>query len=226
MEDMSVKWYDFVMKLLLTSTGLTNKSLRNKFIEMVGKQPEEMTVAYVPTAINISSSPDKRWAIDNIRRLDDMKIGNIDIVDFSAVPKEVWLPRLEKADAIYVEGGTPSYLKEEMIKAGLVELFNSTLVDKVYVGCSAGSNVLGEKIIKSMKQEPWYKVEDGFGLVDFTIRPHYARGDRTFFDDDKIQQLAKELNTTIYAIDDDSGIAVIGGDLEVISEGKWKRFEK
>ena len=215
-----------MMKLFLTSTGLTNKSLINKFIEMVGKQPKEMTVAYVPTAINTSSSPDKRWSIDNLRRLDDMKVANIDIVDFSAIPKEMWLPRFERADAIYVEGGTPAYLKSEIEKAGLIELFKTTLSDKVYVGCSAGSNVLGEIIIKSMKKEPWYKVEDGFKLFNFTIRPHYLRGDRTFFNDDVIQKLAKDLNTTIYAIDDESGIAIDGDKLEVISEGKWKKFEK
>lgn len=212
------------MRLLLTSTGLTNKSLTNKFVDMVGKWPEEMTVAYIPTAINPSLNPNKRWAIDNIVRLDNMGIRNIDIVDFSAVPQEVWLPRLENADAIYVEGGTPSYLADEMRKAGLIELFDTVLSDKVYVGCSAGSNVLGEIIIKSMKEEPWYKIEDGFGLVDFTIRPHYLRGDKTFFDDDMIQKLAKDLDTIIYAIDDDSGIFVDGDCVEVVSEGKWKKF--
>ncbi len=214
------------MKLLLTSRGITNQSLLDKLIEMVGKQPEEMTVAYVPTAVNVSSSPNKGWAIDSLKRLDEMKVANIDIVDFSAIPKEMWLPRFERADVIYVEGGTPSYLADEMRKAGLVELFSTALADKVYVGCSAGSNVLGEVIIKSMKEEPGYKIDKGFGLVNFSIRPHFARGDRTLFTEDLIQELAQKLQTTIYAIDDDSGIAIENDKLEIISEGKWKKFEK
>jgi len=214
------------MKLLLTSTGITNESLRNKLIEMVGKQPGEMTVAYVPTAFNTSSKPDKRWAIDNIIRLNEMKVANIDIVDFSAIPVELWLPRMERSDVIYVEGGSPTYLADEMREANFIEILNTKLADKVYVGCSAGSNVLGKIIIKSMKNEPGYKSEAGFGLVDFSIRPHFLRKDRTLFTGAFIQSLAKKLETTIYAIDDDSGIAVEGDKIEIISEGRWKKFEK
>lgn len=213
------------MKLLLTSLGITNKTIENKFIEMVGKRPEEMTVAYVPTAINLATALDKRWAIDSLRKLDDMKVGIIDIVDFSAIPKENWLPRFESADVIYVEGGTPAYLKSEMEKAGLIELFNTILADKVYVGCSAGSNIMGEKNIKSTKEEPGYKILDGFRLVNFSIRPHFGEGGKTFFTEDLIQEISNQYDSTFYAIDDNTAIAVEDGKVEVISEGKWGKFD-
>lgn len=214
------------MKLLLTSTGITNETIKTKFLEMVGKQPSDISLAYIPTAFNTSSSPDKRWAIENIIRLNDMGIGNIDIVDFSVIPKEMWLPRLQRADVIFVEGGTPSYLMTEMKKADIPQLLVSDLKDKVYVGCSAGSNVLGEVVIKSSKDAPGYIKEDGFKLVDFSIRPHYMRRDRMQFDDDVIAGFAKEYNSDFYAIDDNSAIAVENGKIEIVSDGNWKKFSK
>lgn len=213
------------MKLFLTSTGLTNKSLKNKLIELVGKQPEEMSVAYITTAFNTSSNPNKRWVIDNIKRLDEMKIANIDILDFSAIPKEMWLPRIERADVIYVEGGSPIHLATEMERTGFKDVLKK-LNDKVYVGCSAGSNILGEVMIKSSKEAPGFTMDKGFGWIKLSIRPHYLREDRIQFDDELIDSLAKQYKSDFYAIDDDSGIVVNGDKVEIISEGKWKKFEK
>lgn len=214
------------MKFFLTSTGITNKSMVSKLFELVGKRPEDMAVAYVPTAINVASVANKRWAIDNIRRLDDLRIGTIDIVDFAAIPKEMWLPRLENSDVIYVEGGTPAYLKDEMEKAGLIGLFSTNFANKVYVGCSSGSSVLGKKIIKSTTEEPGYNIIDGFGLMDFSIRPHYGISGKALFTHDLMQELAEELETSFYLLDDNSGIVIEDGDLEVVSEGKWELIKK
>jgi len=214
------------MKLLLTSTGITNETIKTKFHEMVGKQPADISLAYIPTAFNTSTSLDKRWAIENIIRLNDIGIGNIDIVDFSAIPREMWLPRLQRADVLFVEGGTPSYLMSEMKKAGIDQLLTNGLKDKVYVGCSAGSNVLGEVIIKSSKEAPGYVKEDGFKIINFSIRPHYMRQDRAQFDDDAIAGFAKDYNSDFYAIDDNSAVAVENGYIEVVSEGNWRKFNK
>lgn len=212
------------MKLLLTSTGMTNETIKNKFIGMVGKQPEEMSLAYIPTAINVSDKPDKRWAIDNIVRLDAMGIGNLDIIDFSAIPKELWLPRLESVDVIFVEGGNPSYLISQMKKSGFADFLQK--YTGLYVGCSAGSNVLGEVVIKSSKEAPGYSKEEGFGLINFSIRPHFYREDRTQFSEELVAELAKKYRSDFYAIDDNSAIAVEGGNVMVVSEGRWKKFDK
>ena len=214
------------MKLLLTSTGITNKTISDKFFEMVGKKPQDITLAFIPTAVNVSSNPNKRWMIDNIIRLDAMSIGSIDIVDFSAIPKDMWLPRLQRADVIFVEGGTPSYLISEMKKAGFDRLLLRGLEDKLYVGCSAGSNVLGEVVIKSSKEAPGYIKEDGFGIVQFSIRPHFFREDKVQFSEDVIADFAKKYNSDFYAIDDESAIAVEDNEVTIVSEGRWKKFSK
>lgn len=214
------------MKLLLTSTGITNESIKNKFIEMVGKEPRDIALAYIPTAINISANPNKREAIDNIVRLSNMNLGSIDIVDFTAIPKELWLPRLKNVDAFFVEGGYPTYLLDEMKKVGLDTLLTTELKDKVYVGCSAGSNILGEVVIKSAKDvAERYKAHEGLGMVNFSIRPHFYRPDRSQFNEDSIAKLATTYKSVFYAIDDDTAIAVEDGKIEIVSEGKWRKFE-
>lgn len=219
------------MKFLLTSTGFTNESLIKKFVEMVGKQPEEMLVVYVPTAANVARPLDKHWIIENYVSLHQMKIGKIDIVDFSAVPKEIWLPRLERADAIIFGGGNPYHLIYWMRKSGLLDIFEDLIKDKVYVGCSAGSTILGKSIIstapkKYIEEIPEFEGDDGLGYVDFIIRPHFYRPDRSQFSEESVQEMATELGTPIYAIDDNTGIAIEDDKLEVVSGGKWKLFEK
>lgn len=215
------------MKLLLTSTGITNQTIQDKFLEMVGKQPKDISLAYIPTAINTHPSPNKDWAIDNIVRLNKMGIGAIDIVDFSAIPREMWLSRLKNADALFVEGGMPFYLMDKMKETGLDQLLTTRLKDKVYVGCSAGSNVLGKVIIKSAKDVPeGYKLQDGLSIVNFSIRPHFFRSDRSQFTREMIAEFAKKYGSVFYAIDDDTAIAVEDGQVTVISEGKWEKFEE
>ncbi len=214
------------MKFLLTSTGIANETIKNKFLAMVCKQPKDISLAYIPTAINVASVQDKRWAVDNIVRLSSMGVGVIDIVDFSAIPKDLWLPRLKNVDVLFVEGGTLTYLLDEIRKAGLDKLLTTEFSDKVYVGCSAGSVLLGEIAVKSAKDIPeGYKAHKGLGMVKFSIRPHFYRPDRTQFNEEMIAELAKKYNSTFYAIDDDTAIAVEDDQIEVVSEGRWKKFE-
>ncbi len=211
------------MKLLLTSEGIRNKTIEDKFFELVGKKPGDITVAYIPTSVTMAPVTDKRWMINSLKKLDQLGIGQIDIVDFSAVPKENWLPRLQAADVIYVEGGHGSYLVEQAEKSGFSDEIKDLLENRVYVGCSAASMFMGEFVVGSSLEGTPPK---GLGLVDFSIRPHFLRSDHPMFPEEKVQELAHELDSDFYAIDDDTAIVVVDGKVEVVSEGKWKKFEK
>ncbi|AKM82545.1 TPA: hypothetical protein DD449_01605 [Candidatus Berkelbacteria bacterium] len=218
------------MKLLLTSTGITNKTIENKFIEMVGKQPEEMIVAYIPTAVNVARPTDKRWIINNLIGLDKMKIGKIDLLDFSAIPQEIWLPRLKQADVIMVGGGNPYHLIYSMKKAGLDKVLKELLEEKVYVGCSAGSVILGKDIVttapkKYCEEIPEFEGDKALEYIDFSIRPHFYNPDRPQYTDETTQELTNNFQSTFYAIDDNSAVVIDDDQVNVISEGKWKKFE-
>ena len=38
---------------------------------------------------------------------------------------------------------------------------------------------------------------------------------------DELKEKAKGLNTAVYALDDDSALKIIDGNIEVITEGEW-----
>jgi dipeptidase E len=56
------------MKFLLTSAGITNKSIEKAMIELVGKPISETSILFVPTAANTIPG-DKSWLTKNIEQL-------------------------------------------------------------------------------------------------------------------------------------------------------------
>jgi len=76
------------MKLLLTSSGITNDSIANALFELVGKKPEQTKVVFIPTASNVEVG-DKGWLINDLVNLQKRGFAEIDIVDVSAVEEKV-----------------------------------------------------------------------------------------------------------------------------------------
>ena len=101
--------------------------------------------------------------------------------------------------------------------------------DKVYVGSSAGSMVLGKVIVKNDKDnKTGYRCESGLGIVDFSVRPHAYNPDKLHFTKELLLNLGKESSSDFYVIDDESAVVVKDNKVSVVSEGKWEKikFEK
>jgi len=126
------------MKLLLTSSGITNPSIAKALFDLVGKKPQDTSIVFIPTASNIEAG-DKGWLIDDLINLKKQNFKSIDIADISAVEEKVWRPRFEAADVMFFEGGETYYLMEWINRSGLISLLPEYLKNKVYVGVSAGS---------------------------------------------------------------------------------------
>lgn len=97
------------MKLLLTSGGLTNDSISDAMFSLVGKDPKDTTITFVPTAMNVEDG-DKRWFVDDLVSIQKQNIKELEIADISALPEEIWMPRMEKADVLFFCGGVSSHL--------------------------------------------------------------------------------------------------------------------
>ncbi len=220
------------MKLLLTSGGITNKSIAKAFLELIGKPAGEATVAFIPTAANAEEG-DKGWFIDDLSNLKKQNLKCIDIVDISALPKDVWLPRLEAADVLFFSGGNTPHLLYWLKKSGLAELLPNLLKTRVYVGISAGSIVAAPTLALSSKADLPFPHEDaegqgkeGLHLINFHVRPHLNSPDFPKAAAEYLQERAKEIPETIYALDDQSALKVIDGKVEVVSEGEYLVFNK
>lgn len=214
------------MKLLLTSAGITNTSIALALEKLLGKSPHDVRLAFVPTAANVESG-DKHWLIDDYLHCREAGF-NVDIVDISAVPQDVWLPRLEAAEVIFFGGGNTFHLMNWFIQSGLQDILPDLLKTRVYVGISAGSCVTGPTIYNSVQNlfgdTYALKINNGLGLVNFQFIPHL---NSPYFDQirkDTVEKAAKELNECVYVVDDNSAVLVNGDEVEVISEGKWFMF--
>lgn len=218
------------MKLLLTSAGLTNQSIRDALEELVGKPLDEVKLAFIPTAANVEKG-DKEWLIND---LSDAKsiFFSVDIVDISAIPKELWLPRLETADALLFGGGNTFHLMHWVEKSGLKKLLPELLETRVYAGISAGSIAACPTLLTSQSDRLLYYEDEakgytnteGLGLVNFHIRPHL---NSPYFPNIRLpllEELAKQTKEPLYGIDDETAIMVDGEEISVASEGEWKRF--
>ncbi len=211
------------MKLLLTSAGISNKSLENALKKLVNGK---IKIAFIPTAANIEEG-DKEWLITDLNNC--KKLGEVDIVDISALTKKIWLPRLKKSNVIFVGGGNTVYLMDWIKKSGLDKELKELLETRVYVGASAGSVVLSKTLFAS--SEFIYGDEDGkehkgLGYVNFHFRPHLNSPAFPKVREEAFKELSPKLDGDLYALDDNSGILFIDGKIEIISEGKWIKYSK
>ena len=130
--------------MLLTSAGIKNDSIAKALEELVGKTANGVRIAFIPTAANVEEG-DKGWLIEDYRNLKKREY-EVDIVDISALPREMWEPRLKQANVIMVGGGNTFHLMYWLRKVGLDKLLPELLKTRVYVGISAGSMVVSKSI--------------------------------------------------------------------------------
>lgn len=219
------------MKLLLTSSGISNETIARALSELAGRPLSELSIIHVPTAAN-SWGDDKSWLIDDLVNLQKQKFKSIDILDIAAVPPEVWRPRLEAADIISVGGGDEQYLAKVFREIGMKEFLLSVLDTKVYMGTSAGSMVAGQYLpyglLKMIYSEEDFGdlLEKPMGFYDFIFVPHLNSRWFTHVTEDNLEKLKDKFEHPAYATDDETAIKIDGTNFEIVGEGKHWEYHK
>lgn len=219
------------MKLLLTSAGISNASIRNALIDLLGKPIEESEALFVPTAIY-----GIKGGAEIIRKVICGTIGDpfceagwksLGLLELTALPtmkNELWITMLEETDALLVGGGDCQYLCYWMQQCGMAEMLPSLLHKIVYVGLSAGSMVITRFGTTNNNHTLPAESDKSLGFVDFAIHPHL---DHEWFPENSLanlEKLAQSIPFPSYMIDDNTAIKVIDNKVEVISEGQWNLF--
>ncbi len=213
------------MKLLLTSSGITNHSIANALFELTGKKPEETTIVFIPTASNIEIG-DKDWLITDLLRLKELHFKSIEITDISAVDEKLWKASFERADVLFFEWWNSYHLMRRLHTSGLTNTLPELLKDKIYVGVSAGSMVtssdLSLTISQKIYEEDLLETDEikGLDFVDFYFLPHLHSQRFPNVRKDFIEEIGKNIPKTLYALDDNSALKIIDNTIEVISEGE------
>jgi dipeptidase E len=134
------------MKLLLTSSGITNTSIYNALVDLLGKSIAESNALFIPTAIypfpygaRFAWQPISGKTQSPFCGLGWKSLGLLELTALPSIEKDVWLPAVQEADALLVWGGDPLYLSYWLQQSGLADLLPSLLRKMVYVGVSAGS---------------------------------------------------------------------------------------
>ena len=222
------------MKLLLTSGGVTNASIREALVDMLGKPIEESTALCIPTAMygHPWVGPGERaWQFisgQSENPMVDLGWKSVGVLELTALPsldEERWVPLVRGTDVLLVAGGDVLYLCHWMRESGLTELLPS-LDETVWVGLSAGSMVMTPEVGDDFIQwRPPSGDDSTLGLVDFSICPHLVPDDGPGNTMAEAEEWASTIAGPAYAIDDQTAITVLDGAVEVVSEGHWKQLK-
>jgi len=219
------------MKLLLTAGGVTNPSIRDALVDLLGKPIAESSALCIPTAMYghpMAGPGVKVWQFISGRSENPMvdlgwkSVGVLELTALPSIDRDRWVPMIQEADVLLVAGGDALYLCHWMRQSGLTDLLPS-LHETVWVGLSAGSMVMTPRIGEDFVQwRPPAGDDTTLGIVDFSICPHVAPdgmpGNSMAF----AERWAAGLGVPAYAMDDQTAIKVVDGTVEVISEGNWK----
>jgi dipeptidase E len=218
------------MRLLLTSGGVTNESIRSALLDMLGRPIAECDALLIPTAqwghpqcgptsVRGFLSGIAPWG--GMAQLGWRSLGVLELTALPSIGADRWEPWVRDADVLLVDGGDAAYLAHWLRASGLADVL-AALPDMVWVGVSAGSMVMTPRVGAEFVHWPDAPDDKALGVVDFSIFPHLD-----VFPSNTMaaaEEWASEVGGPAYVIDDQTAIRVDGGRVEVISEGRWEQL--
>jgi dipeptidase E len=162
-------------RLILTSSGLESKKLKDEFLKIIKKPIENNKLMLVAGA---RTKEELFYVNESLNELIQLGIPKKNI-KFINISKDDSIND-KNFDVVYVCGGNTYYILDRLRKTGLDKLIKK-LVNKsvIYIGVSAGSILAG----KSIQIAGWgsegdpnnVKIKDlnGFNFTNIAIFPHY-----------------------------------------------------
>ena len=221
------------MRFLLTSSGISNASIHDTLLDLLGKPIAESSALCIPTGVQpFPGGPSHVYRFISGSTENPMcglgwnSLGVLELTALPSIKEEHWIPAVQETDALLVWGGSPLYLCYWMRQSGLADILPSLRPETVYVGTSGGAMVAtpdfgGENYDDS---DPLTGSDRALGLVDFSLFPHLEREGMPDTSLANIERWAARIPLPAYAIDDQTAIKVVDGNVEVVSEGNWKLF--
>ncbi|MCO7220945.1 Type 1 glutamine amidotransferase-like domain-containing protein [Klenkia sp. PcliD-1-E] len=219
------------MKLLLTSGGVTNPTIHQALVDLLGKPVEQAHALCIPTAqwghpmcgpASVRSFVAAQPPSASMTGLDWASLGVLELTALPTIDRDRWVEWVRGADVLLVDGGEATYLHHWLQASGLADLLPE-LTDTVWVGVSAGSMVLTPRIGEMFVQWSGAPDDRTLGLVDFSVFPHLDLFPTNTMD--AAERWAAGIGGPAYVLDEQSAVRVVDGVAEVVSEGRWRRFD-
>ena len=222
------------MRLLLTSAGVRNASIHQALVDLLGKPIADSSALCIPTAayahpmVGPGEGPWRFISGTSGLPMVDLGWKSVGVLELTALPSiddDLWVPLVRETDVLLVGGGDALYLCHWMRESGLADLI-PTLSETVWVGLSAGSMVLTPRIGEDFVQWRPPTGETTARWASSTSRS-FRTWPRTAMPGNSMAEAeawAAGISGPAYAMDDETAIKVVGGTVEVVSEGQWRHF--
>ena len=222
------------MKILLTSSGITNTTIHDALVDLLGSRSPSPARSAFPRGVQPfpRRALTRLWVLDRDSGRPHVRFGlgkSLGVLELTALPsvkKEHWVAAVEEVDALLVWGGARCICA---------------------TGCgSPGSPTscrhYGPRPCMWVRAaERWWRLPTSearptttasrsppatkrWGWSTFSVFPHLDREDMPATPLANIERWAAGLSVPAYAIDDQTAIRVVDGNVEVVSEGHWKLF--
>lgn len=202
------------MKLFLTSAGLINKEVADKFISQLSKPVEENRVLIIAYA---QTEKEKYYVNESKKEIVNLGFKHVEVVNIGA---NVDIDSLGNFDVIYVCGGNTFSILNKLREAGLDEfIVNQIENGSIYVGVSAGSILAGPDIEiagwgdDGDENEIGLQDLSGLDVTNVSIYPHFVEDER-----DEIERYKKQSEHEVIEISDNQAVYINGSDYEILGK--------
>lgn len=218
-----------VLQNLYLTSSFRGKGVANLVINdierLLGKTANEIRVLYITTAGNLHPKEQRVWIDEGRKILQEhgWQVFDYDIENKSEMEVE---EVVSQSDVIFVQGGQCIYMLEQAQKCKLGEIVKRALAKGVpYIGESTGSIIAGRDIsayrfLANDRREnpPVLENYNGFGLVNFLIKPHWNNPDKLAkYEANIVGNFEKffEINEPIIFLNDNQLVRVEGDNFQI-----------
>lgn len=190
--------------IILTSCGVVKEELKNRFYEVIDKDEiKYKKVLYITTAIDGEDDENKAWVFREYKTILNLGINESNITEYKIGSNDI---DINTFDIIYMMGGNTFYLLDMIRKYN----FDNSIREfvnkgKIYIGSSAGSEILGNSIEPALPfDENKVNMRDfsGLKLINGLIIPHSNKKEEF------INNLKNNSSEELYLLYDGDGIII------------------
>ena len=180
--------------IILTSCGIRNEDFKNRFYKVISKSElKNKKVLYITTASDGEKDDDKSWMDEEYKTILDLGINESNITEYK-IGNNL---DIDDFDIIYMMGGNTIYLLDMIRKYNFDKIIKEFISKgKIYIGSSAGSQILGTTIeLNAIYEDNYLNMTDftALGIIDGEVVPHA----------NKKKELTKNSNNLILLYDGD-----------------------
>ena len=201
-------------KLILTSAGFSNKTIVDKFNEMLDKPISEAKVLFIPTASRYQE--ELEYVKQSRLELINVGINEGNIIEYN-LDIDLKISELNKYDILYVCGGNTFYLLHKIKEIKFDEKIRKAVENGLmYIGVSAGSIVVGPTIETAGPfDENDIGIENfkGMNFIEDIIIPHYNEKRIEI-----VEGFRKTMKNNIITITDNQALIVCEDTYQIIGE--------